>query len=139
MYEHIPHNTTKVPTSSDRTFEFVFASVFLIIAFVPLVHAAGIRLWAVGVSGALMLLAGFAPQILSPANRSWTKLGFLLHKIVSPIALLILFFIVVTPTGILMRLFGKDPLNLHFDPAAKSYWIKREIPGPETKLFYNQF
>jgi hypothetical protein len=139
MHEHTPRHTSPIQSSSDRSFGFVFAAVFLIIGFYPLLHAAGIRIWAVAVSGVFLLLAALVPQILAPANRLWTKFGLLLHHVVSPIALGILFFLVVTPTGLLMRLFGKDPLRLRFDPAADSYWIKRDPPGPAADSLKNQF
>jgi hypothetical protein len=139
MHEHTPHHTSQTQSSSDRSFGFVFTAVFLIIALYPLLHAAGIRIWAVVVSGLFLLLALFVPQVLAPANRVWTKFGFLLHRIVSPLALGVLFFLVVTPTGLLMRLFGKDPLRLRFDPTADSYWIKRDPPGPAADSLNNQF
>ena len=139
MHEHTPRHTSQIQSSTDRSFGFVFATVFLIIALYPLLHAAGIRIWAVAVSGVFLLLAALVPQVLAPANRLWTKFGMLLHNIVSPIALGILFFLVVTPTGLLMRLFGKDPLRLRFDPAADSYWIKRDPPGPAADSLKNQF
>ena len=139
MHEHAPRHTARIQTSSDRSFGFVFAAVFLIVGLYPLLHAAGIRIWAIVVSGLFLLLAALAPRVLAPANRLWTKFGLLLHNIVSPIALGILFFLVVTPTGLLMRLFGKDPLRLRFDPAADSYWIKRDPPGPAADSLNNQF
>jgi hypothetical protein len=139
MHEHTPRHASPVPSSSDRSFGLVFAAVFLIVALYPLLHAAGIRLWAIAVSGVFLLLALLLPQVLAPANRLWTKFGLLLHTIVSPIALGILFFLVVTPTGLLMRLFGKDPLRLRFDPAADSYWIRRDPPGPAADSLKNQF
>jgi hypothetical protein len=139
MHEHTPRHASQIQSSSDRSFGFVFAAVFLIIAFYPLLNAAGIRIWAVVISGLFLLLAAFVPHVLAPANRLWTKFGLLLHNIVSPIALGILFFLVVTPTGLLLRLFGKDPLRLRFDPAAGSYWIKRDPPGPAADSLKNQF
>jgi hypothetical protein len=139
MHEHTPRHASQVQSSSDRSFGFVFAAVFLIIGLYPLLHATGIRIWAVVISGLFLLLATLVPQVLAPANRLWTKFGLLLHHIVSPIALGILFFLVVTPTGLLMRLFGKDPLRLRFDPAADSYWIKRDPPGPAADSLKNQF
>jgi len=139
MHEHTPRHTSQIQSSSDRSFGFVFAAVFLIVALYPLVHAAGIRTWAVAVSGVFLLLAALVPQVLAPANRLWTKFGLLLHNIVSPIALGILFFLVVTPTGLLMRLFGKDPLRLRYDPAADSYWLKLDPPGPAADSLKNQF
>jgi hypothetical protein len=139
MHEHTPRHTSQIQSSTDRSFGFVFATVFLIIALYPLLHAAGIRIWAVAVSGVFLLLAALVPQVLAPANRLWTKFGMLLHNIVSPIALGILFFLVVTPTALLMKLFGKDPLRLRFDPAVDSYWIKRDPPGPAADSLKNQF
>jgi len=139
MHEHTPRHAPQVQGSSDRSFGFVFAVVFLIIALYPLLNSNGIRIWAMTVSGAFLLLAVLVPHVLTPANRLWTKFGLLLHNIVSPIALGILFFLVVTPTGLLMRLFGKDPLRLRCDPAADSYWIKRDPPGPAADSLNNQF
>jgi hypothetical protein len=139
MHEHTPRHTSQIQSSTDRSFGFVFATVFLIIALYPLLHAAGIRIWAVAVSGVFLLLAALVPQVLAPANRLWTKFGMLLHNIVSPIALGILFFLVVTPSALLMKLFGKDPLRLRFDPAVDSYWIKRDPPGPAADSLKNQF
>lgn len=139
MHEHSPRHASPIQSSSDRSFGFVFAVVFLIIALYPLLHAQGVRIWAIAVSGVFLLLAMLLPHVLAPANRLWTKFGLLLHNIVSPIALGILFFLVVTPTGLLMRLFGKDPLRLRFDAAADSYWIKRDPPGPTADSLNNQF
>jgi hypothetical protein len=139
MHEYTPRHTSHLQRSSERSFGFVFAAVFLIIALYPLLHAQEIRIWAIVASGIFLLLATLIPRILSPANRAWTKFGLLLHKIVSPLALGILFLLVVTPTGLLMRLFGKDPLRLRFDPAADSYWIKRDPPGPYADSLKNQF
>ncbi len=104
MHEHTPRHASQIQSSSDRSFGFVFAAVFLIIAFYPLLNAAGIRIWAVVISGLFLLLAAFVPHVLAPANRLWTKFGLLLHNIVSPIALGILLFPFVTPTGLLLRL-----------------------------------
>ncbi len=139
MHEHAPRHTTQIQGSSDRSFGFVFTAVFLIIAFYPLLGGQVIRLWAAIVAGAFLVLALFIPKALGPANKLWTKFGLLLHNIVSPIALGILFFFVVTPTGLLMRLMGKDPLRLRFDAAADSYWIKRSPPGPDAESLKNQF
>lgn len=139
MHEHTPRHPSQIQSSSDRSFGFVFAAVFLIIALYPLLNAQGVRIWAIAVSGVFLLLAMFLPKVLAPANRLWTKFGLLLHNIVSPIALGILFFLVVTPTGLLLRFFKKDPLRLRFDSAADSYWIKRDPPGPAADSLNNQF
>jgi hypothetical protein len=86
-----------------------------------------------------LALALLAPASLGPFNRIWAKFGQLLHRIVSPVALAILYYCVVTPTGLLLRLLGKDVLRLHFDKAAASYWIPRTPPGPAAESLKNQF
>jgi len=97
------------------------------------------RAWAIGLACAFGLMAAIAPNLLGPANQIWMKFGLLLHAIVSPIALGILFFFVFFPTGLLMRLFGKDPLRLKFDSSAESYWINRAPPGPAPESMHQQF
>lgn len=129
----------EVEGSSDRSFGVVFAVVFLIIALFPLLHAGAVRWWSVGVSAAFAVVAFTVPSILAVPNRLWMKFGLLLAKIVSPIALGILFYLVFTPIGLLMRLAGKDPMRLKADPNAKSYWIDREPPGPPPQSMTNQF
>jgi len=91
------------------------------------------------VSIIFLLLALLVPKALAPLNWVWTKLGLLLHKIVSPVVLGILFFMVFTPIGITFRLFGGDPLRLRFDSNALSYWIARSPPGPAPDSLKNQF
>lgn len=125
--------------SSDRSFGFVFAAVFLIIAIWPLWHGAGLRWWSVGVAAAFAVVAVAVPRVLAVPNRLWMKFGLLLGKIVSPIALGILFYLVFMPIGALMRVFGKDPLKLKRDAAATSYWVNREPPGPPPTSMTNQF
>ncbi|GAB4568453.1 MAG: hypothetical protein Tsb007_44340 [Rhizobacter sp.] len=129
----------EVEGSSDRAFGFVFAAVFLIIAAFPLLHAGAPRWWSVGVAAAFGLVAIVKPVLLAGVNKLWMKFGLLLAKVVSPIALGILFYLVFMPIGLLMRVSGKDPLRLKFDPAAKSYWIPREPPGPPPTSMTNQF
>lgn len=139
MLEHSPHYLTKNQNSSDRSFGFVFAAVFLIIALFPVINAQGVKVWAIVVSGIFLLLATLTPRILAPANRLWMKFGKLLHRIVSPLALGIVFYVAVLPTGLLMRLLGKDILRLRLDQTVESYWIKRDPPGPSAKSLNNQF
>ena len=125
--------------SSDRSFGFVFAVVFVVIAAWPLLAGNGVRSWALAVAGAFALVAVLMPSLLAVPNLWWMKLGLLLGKIVSPIALGILFFGVISPTGVLIRLIGKDPLRLKRDADAPSYWIAREPPGPPPESMTNQF
>ncbi|MGB8328889.1 MAG: SxtJ family membrane protein [Polyangiales bacterium] len=133
------HRTEEVVGSSNRSFGLVFAVVFAIIALLPLFHGGGVRLWSLGVGALFAGLAFAAPQVLAPLNRLWLKLGLLLHKIVNPIVLGIMFYLVVTPTGLIMRLLGKDLLRLKRDPVVQSYWIERTPPGPKPESLGDQF
>ncbi len=130
---------TVVKGSSDRAFGVVFVAVFAIIGAFPLLFGAPPRLWSFAVAAGLAAIAFLAPGVLAPFNRLWTRFGLLLHTVVSPIVLGIMFYLVVTPTGLLMRLFGKDPLKLRRDPEAKSYWVERTPPGPAPEGFKDQF
>lgn len=128
-----------VEGSSDRAFGLVFAVVFLVIAGWPMIHGEAVRWWSVGISAGFALVAFIKPALLAALNRLWMKLGILMGKIVSPIALGILFYLVITPIGLLIRVSGKDPLRLKYDPEADSYWIPREPPGPPPGSMNNQF
>jgi hypothetical protein len=85
------------------------------------------------------LIALLHPVLLAPLNRLWMKLGVLLGKVVSPVALAVVFYSVLTPVAIMIRVTGKDPLRLKLDPAADSYWIPRKPPGPPPDSMRNQF
>jgi hypothetical protein len=123
----------RVDGSSDRSFGVVFAVVFVLLALAPLRHHQPMRLWAAGGAGGFLLLALAAPRLLHPLNAAWLRLGLLLGRIVTPITLGIMFFVVFTPIGWLMRAAGKNLLGLRRDPGARSYWVPRptgENPGP---------
>lgn len=129
----------EVKGSSNRTLGLVFAAVFLIIATFPLFSGGALRWWSLVVASAFLIVALLAPAVLTPLNRAWTRFGLLLHKIVSPIVLGILFYVVVTPLGLLMRVLGKDPLRLHWDRQSPTYWIERRPPGPKPETLSDQF
>jgi hypothetical protein len=101
-------------------------------------HSERWPLWA-GLAVVALALALAAPKLLAPANRVWTKFGLLLHAVVSPLMLGVIFYLCIAPIGFLMRLSGKDPLRLRYEPQADSYWIKRVPPGPPPESFKNQF
>ncbi len=128
-----------VEGSSDRAFGWVFAAFFTLIALWPLWRGETPRWWAAGLAAVFALIVLLRPGVLAPLNRQWTRLGVLLGKVVSPVALGLLFYGVIAPLGIVMRLAGKDPLRLKFDRAAASYWISREPPGPKPDSMSNQF
>jgi len=142
-YQHNIHNfiSHQAPAegSSDRSFGLVFAAFFLLCALLPLLHGHEIRGWAIGLSASFFIIALTIPFILAPLNRLWTKFGALLHSIVSPVALGILFFCVITPIGLWMRLLRKDLLRLRYDSLTHSYWIARTPPGPNAESLKNQF
>lgn len=125
--------------SSNRSFGLVFASVFLVVAVYPLLRGGSVRLWSLALSALFLVLALAVPRVLSPLNRGWMRFGLLLHRFVSPVVLGIMFFLVVTPMGLVMRAIGKDMLRLRFDRRASTYWIERSPPGPQPDSLDNQF
>ena len=124
-----------VKISSNRSFGIVFFIVFLLIALYPLINKGELRLWSLIISSIFFILGILNSKILTPLNKLWFKFGIFLGKIVSPIIMGIIFFFVVTPIGVLMRIFGKDILNLKYNNN-KSYWIEKT--GPKSKM-KNQF
>ena len=130
--------TGEVKASSDRSFGVIVAAVLLVLSALSYWH--GRAVWPVLLAGAAVLtgLAVMAPRWLAPLNRLWTKLGLLLHRIVSPVIMAFLFFGVITPIGIAMRLAGRDLLRLRFDRAATSYWLERRPPGPAPETMRKQ-
>jgi Saxitoxin biosynthesis operon protein SxtJ len=128
-----------VESGSNRSFGIVFAVVFSLIALFPLINGAGIRVWALIIAVAFFGLAFIAPGLLKPLNLLWARFGALLHKIVTPIILGMIFFAVVTPMAIVFKILGKDPLRLRFEPNSTSYWIIRNSDDPEPQSMKNQF
>ena len=126
-------------TSSDRNFGLVFAAFFGLLSALGVWH--GTARWPIwlGLAVVMLILAFAAPKLLSPLNWVWTKIGLVLHAIISPVMLGVVFYACVTPVGYLMRLSGNDPLRRRNDAAADTYWIKREPPGSQPDTFRNQF
>ena len=128
-----------VEGSSDRSFGVVFTVVFLAISLYPLFRGEGPRPWFLGAAALVAAVTMARPQALAMPNRLWMKLGLALARIVSPVAMGVLYFLVFTPFGVAMRLAGKDPLRLKRDAAARTYWIDRDPPGPPPESMTNQF
>ena len=124
-----------IKISSNRSFGIVFFVVFLLVSIYPLIYSEEIRIWSLIISLIFLILGLINSRILNPLNKIWFKFGILLGKVVSPIIMGIIFFLVVTPIGFIMRILGKDVLNLKFN-ANKSYWIEKT--GPKSKM-KNQF
>ena len=124
-----------VKISSNRSFGIVFFVVFLIIAFYPLINEESIRIWSLVISLIFLFLGLMNSKLLTPLNKVWFKFGLFLGKIVSPLVMGIVFFLVVTPIGLLMKLLGKDLLNLK-KKNVETYWIEKTEPKSKMK---NQF
>ena len=124
-----------IKISSNRSFGIVFFIVFILVALYPLLYSGEIRIWSIVLSLIFLTLGLLNSKILTPLNKIWFKFGIILGKIISPIIMGVIFFLVVTPIGLLMRLLGKDLLNLKYNKN-KSYWIEKN--GPKSKM-KNQF
>ena len=122
----------KIKISSNRSFGFVFFIVFLIISIYPLLNEENLRGWLLIISLIFLILGLFNSKILSPLNKIWFKFGIFLGKIVSPVVMGIIFFCVVTPIAIFMKILGKDLLNLRFNKN-NSYWIEKTEPKSKMK------
>jgi len=111
--------------ASNRSFGIVFFVFFLLIGLWPLLNGEAIRVWSISVSLFFLILGIFNSRLLIPLKILWIKLGEILGRFVSPIVMAIIYFIILTPTGLFMRLIGKDFLNTKFSKN-NSYWIKRK-------------
>ena len=127
---------TNIKLPTNRNFGIVFFIVFLLISFYPLTFNEDIIIWSLAVSLIFLGLGLINSKILTPLNKLWFKFGILLGRIVSPIIMALIFFVVVTPIGLTMRLLRKDLLNLKYNKKNKSYWIEKN--GPKSKM-KNQF
>ena len=124
-----------IKISSNRSFGIVFFVVFFLVAIYPLINGSELRLWSLVISIIFLFLGLINSKILNPFNKLWFKFGIFLGKIISPLIMGIIFFLVVTPIGFLMRLLNKDLLNLKFNNNS-SYWIEKTEPKSKMK---NQF
>ena len=117
-------NSVKI--SSNRSFGFLFFVVFLAISLWPLKSQGDLRLWAFILSLIFLVLGILNSRFLTPLNKLWYKFGIFLGSIVSPVVMGIVFFMVVTPIGLIMRFLGKDLLRVNKNKIASTYWINRE-------------
>jgi len=125
----------EIKIGSNKSFGIVFFIVFLLIAVYPLINNGELRIWSLILSLTFLILGLLNSKILYPLNKIWFKFGLLLGRIVSPLVMVIIFFLVVTPIGLLMRILNKDLLNLKFNKS-KSYWIEKNEQKSKMK---NQF
>ncbi len=126
---------TEIKIGSNKSFGIVFFVVFLLIAIYPLINNGELRIWSLVIAIIFLILGLINSKVLTPLNKLWFKFGLLLGKIVSPLVMGIIFFFVVTPTAFIVRIIGKDLINLKFNNK-KTYWIEKT--GPKSKM-KNQF
>ena len=126
----------EIKISSNKSFGLVFFVIFIIIALWPLLNDGNIRIWSIIVSIIFLILGLLNSKILTPFNKLWMRLGALLGIIVSPIVMGFVYFGIITPIGLIMKLFGKDVLNLKLDKNKKTYWtLKKKIPSKMKDQF----
>ena len=129
-----------VASSSNRSFGLIVGLFSGCVAAVKFWHGeqgTGLA-WAIS-AFILISLAVLKPALLSPLNRLWFRFGLLLHKVMNPLLMAVMFYLVILPVSLLMRVFHKDPLRLKYDPHAATYWIERRPPGPVPDTMRNQF
>ena len=117
----------------------VIAAALMLIGCWPLIRGEAIRLWAFILAACFLVAALAWPQSLARLNRWWTRLGILLGGVVSPVALAIVYYLAVVPTGVIKRSFAKDSMGLRFDSSASSYWIVRDPKASPDESMTNQF
>jgi Saxitoxin biosynthesis operon protein SxtJ len=127
---HERFDRIEIVTSSDRSFGIVMACALLVVSLLNGWHNGRLWPWTAGLAALFLTIALINPAKLNPLNRGWLKFGHLLHKIVSPIVMAILFYGAVLPTALAVRAIGKDLLRLKRQSAAESYWIIRDLPAP---------
>ncbi|MCP5082434.1 MAG: hypothetical protein GY948_12130 [Alphaproteobacteria bacterium] len=124
---------------SDRSFGITFCVVFALFAGFSLWFGGNLWPWLAGISAVFGLLGVVWPSVLAPLNKLWFLFGLLLHKIMTPLIMGIMFYGLITPVGLLMRMTGKDPMRLKSHPETKSYWIDREPVAADGDHMKNQF
>ena len=129
----------KIEAGSDRSFGLVMATAFAAVSLLNGWHVGRVWPWTGGVAALLLAAALLRPAWLHPLNRLWLKFGLLLHSVVNPVVMALLFYGTVLPTGLVMRALGKDLLRLKRRPDAASYWIVRQPPGPAPETMKDQF
>ena len=121
--------------SSNRSFGIIFFIVFLLISVWPIMDGQEPRVWSLIISLIFLILGILNSKILTPFNLAWIKLGEILGRFIAPVVMAVIYFLIVTPIGLLMRIIGKDLLNIKFSQNS-SYWIKREKKlGPMKRQF----
>tara|TARA_B100001123_G_C15209729_1_gene986728 strand:+ start:817 stop:1212 length:396 start_codon:yes stop_codon:yes gene_type:complete len=119
---------SKIKIGSNRSFGLVFFTVFFIVSLWPLINNEPIRIWAIIISIFFLVLGLMNSNLLTPLNKLWFRFGIFLGAIIAPIVMAMIFFLVVTPIGFMMKIMGKDLLMKKYENKKKSYWINRDKP-----------
>ena len=119
------------PMPSDRSFGWTFTGVFALVAL--------LEPWVIALAALTALVTVIRAQWLAPLKHAWMKLGALMHHVVSPVVMAVIFFGVFTPFGVVMRAFGRDAMKRRFEPTLPSYWERRDPPGPADNSFRDMF
>jgi hypothetical protein len=127
------------PVPSNRSFGWLFTMVFALLGGYSLWQDGWLYPWAFALAGITAAVTLAQPEWLAPLNRAWMRLGQLLHRVVSPVVLGVIFYGVFTPVGFVMRLAGRDIMRRRFEPGAATYWLDRDPPGPAPDSFKDQF
>jgi hypothetical protein len=124
---------------SNRTFGLLFSALFCLAGILPLFSGGIVRIWSVVAGCMFLIVTLLRPSLLTLLSRAWMKFGSLLHRIMSPVILSVIFFLVVTPYSLVLRAFRKELLSLSFDPAAVTYWQSRSPGQSAGSHFTKQF
>ena len=135
----LPESPRSTRGGTDRSFGFVLAALFAIVGIVPLLRGELPRTWPLVVAMLLLGVSLVAPSLLAPLYRLWRRVGAILQKVMTPIIMGLLYFVVLCPIAVLARLLGRDVLRLKWQPQATTYWVERQPPGPDGASMKNQF
>ena len=124
---------------SDRAGGIGIACAFLVIGCAPLLRRGAVRGWALGISGVVLVAALVWPRLLHPVVWLGRRVADVVGRALGWIALALLFYLVITPVGLLRRVFVRDPLGCGIDKQRESYWVKRQPPGPAPESMAQQF
>lgn len=124
---------SNIKISSNRNFGLVFFFIFLVVSIWPLTHNESPRIWSAIISLAFLILVLTRSKLLTPLNRLWAKFGIILGAIIAPIVMGVVFFLVITPIGLVMKIIGKDLLSIKYDKKKETYWVKRDKPTSTMK------
>ena len=138
MHENLKRKNNLV-TPSDRSFGLVITSACVIVALYPLIATRTPHWWLLVVAAILFVLSLVKPNLLTPFNRIWTRFGLILGKFVNPIVLGLMYYLIIFPLALVLKLFGRDQMQRKFNSELETYWQNREPPGPTPGSMQNQY